>query len=254
MASSRPRARRHCAEEPRLRARHPPAALRRRRCRTRCEGHCRRRHLRRAAERQRRRRRSSAARSTGSRSRSRSASPSSASASARRCWRRQLGARVYKHPRRSRRGRLLPDPSDAGGPRHLPGPGPTTSISGTARASTCRGDAVLLAEGDAFPVQAFSYGGTAYRVAVPHGRDARHDVPLDHARPCPHGDAERQAARCPFRGPAAARSRPAGLACGVHGALACARRTPQAGQTQCGASRAARRRGVSAASLRACPR
>ena len=80
--------------------------------------------------------------------------------------------------------------------------------------------AVMLAEGDSFPVQAFSYGGTAYALQF--------HMDVTHATMCrwtTRGHermtlAERQAARNPLRGPADARSGLPGLAVGVHRSLA----------------------------------
>ena len=75
---------------------------------------------------------------------------------------KQLGARVYKHPDGHAEVGYYPIRPTAAGRERLHATGPITSINGTAKASICRTRRCMLAEGDSFPVQAFSYGGTAY--------------------------------------------------------------------------------------------
>ena len=70
---------------------------------------------------------------------------------------RHLGSRVYPASARPCRGRLLPDPADASRARDLRRvAGPRLSMA--SRGLRPAGGSELLAEGDAFSVQAFRYG------------------------------------------------------------------------------------------------
>ena len=105
--------------------------------------------------------RSSGARSTGSACRSRRRSRFSASASARRCWRKQLGARVYKHADGHAEVGYYPIRPTAAG-RAVCKDWPDHVYQWHREGFDLPDKAVMLAEGDSFPVQAFSYGGAAY--------------------------------------------------------------------------------------------
>ena len=75
---------------------------------------------------------------------------------------RHLGGKVDFHPEGHVEVGYYPiRPTQAG--RALCELGPTTSINGIAKASTCRAAATLLAEGDTFPVQAFRHGDMPMR-------------------------------------------------------------------------------------------
>ncbi len=129
-----------------------------------------------------------------------------------------LGARVYKHADGHAEVGYYPiRPTEAG--REVVDPWPEQVYQWHREGFDLPNGAELMAEGDSFPVQAFRYG-TGYCVPVPPRRDARHDVPLDHARPRAHGDAERQAAARAFRRPRGLRSGRAGLAQRVPQSLA----------------------------------
>ncbi len=117
----------------------------------------------------------------------------SASASARRCCARQLGGKVFRHPRGSRRDRLLPDPADRRRPRRrrcLAGMrlsmAPRRFRPAARRRASRRGRYVRSAGDPRRP---------RLRAAIPSRRDPRHDAQMDDARPRPHGTAGRQAAR-----------------------------------------------------------
>ena len=62
-----------------------------------------------------------------------------------------------------RRDRLLPDPADRRAALPSCEPGRNASTNGTAKVSTCRRGAELLAEGDTFEVQAIRYGSRPTR-------------------------------------------------------------------------------------------
>ena len=183
------------------------------------EAHSRRRHLRRPAERQRRRRVRPA------RDRLDRRAAQGEEAVSRHLPRRADAGQASRRPRlqasptatpRSATTRSGRPPTAARSARI----GPTMSINGTARASTCPTRRVMLAEGDSFPVQAFSYGGTAYALQfhmdVTHATMCRWTTRGHERMALP----ERQAARDPFRGPADARPGLPGVAVGVYRSLA----------------------------------
>ena len=88
--------------------------------------------------------------------------------------------RVYQHPDGHAEVGYYPIRPTESGARSAT-PGPTRSTSGIARASICRRAPNCSPRATAFRCQAFRYGD-GLRAAVPSGRDARHDVPVDHAR------------------------------------------------------------------------
>ena len=72
-----------------------------------------------------------------------------------------LGSRVFRHPDGHAEVGYYPiRPTETAARSAIPGP--SRSISGTARASTCRSAPSCWRKATRFPVQAFRYGGSAY--------------------------------------------------------------------------------------------
>ena len=118
---------------------------------------------------------------------------------------KHLGARVYKHADGHAEVGYYPIRPTAAGPRAVPRLArPRLSMAPRRLRPAGQGGAARrrrFVSGPGVQLQQ-----SRLRAAIPHGRHARHHVPLDHARPRAHVDAERQAARSAFRRPAAARS------------------------------------------------
>ena len=229
-----PRAGRPAAHGARLSPRHPAAALRRSAAGD-ARRPCRRGHLRRPDERQRQRRISSAARPTGSACRSPKARRFSASASGRRCWRaisaprsgrtRKAGSRsAITSSSRPRRAAALMKWPDRVHHFHREGFGLADG-------------ATLLAAGDVFPNQAFSYGPAAFALqfhieltTAMVGRWTRRTAESGAA-------ARRPGGRIPFAGPRAPRLEDRGFPGGLPRSLAgtgCARRGSCRGRRRVG--------------------